>query len=40
MKSRDLDSSGGLSFEEFLKAMPGNMVDIPEQDHRYKSHAR
>ena len=34
MQSRDLDKSGDLSFEEFLNAMPGNLVDIPEEDHR------
>ena len=35
MQSRDLDNNGSLSFEEFLNAMPGNMVDIPAEDHRY-----
>jgi Ca2+-binding EF-hand superfamily protein len=34
MRARDLDNSGSLNFEEFLTAMPGNLVDIPEEEHR------
>ncbi|KAK2146845.1 hypothetical protein LSH36_582g03030 [Paralvinella palmiformis] len=33
MRTLDLDSSGSLSFDEFLLAMPGN-VNIPKEEHR------
>ena len=35
MNSRDLDESGSLNFEEFLMAMPANLVNIPEDEHKY-----
>ena len=34
MNSRDLDESGSLNFEEFLMAMPANLVNIPQDEHR------
>ena len=35
MNSRDLDESGSLNFEEFLMAMPANLVNIPKDEHKY-----
>ena len=34
MNSRDLDESGSLNFEEFLMAMPANLVNIPKDEHK------
>ena len=34
MEANDLDSNGYLSFDEFLRAMPTNLVNIPEEEHR------
>lgn len=35
MRARDLDDNGCLSFDEFLMAMPANIIQIPEEEHRY-----
>lgn len=36
MNARDKDENGCLSFEEFLQAMPANIINITEDEHRYE----
>ena len=33
MIARDKDENGSLSFEEFLQAMPANIINISEEEH-------
>ena len=34
MLARDKDENGCLSFDEFLQAMPANIINISEDEHR------
>ncbi len=40
MTSRDLDESGCLSFDEFLMAMPANLINISQEEHKWEHSTR